>query len=324
MSQNIRLVSIGDLVVDYYYFNSEIVGIFGGMSCHNIIANLADYGFRTGVFGVCGNDELGNIAKKSLEVQNIDTSHVLMLNDVRTRAVHVNCINDGINLNVISELECPNCHEIQWYQNSQLNVDYVLNNIKNNDILIFDSLDKKNQMIIKKTNNIKLIDIGHISDFYDMTINDLIDNFNKKFEIINVNGKVYEYILKKYNLHTYEDFTKLFGAKLTIITNGKEGANFIYKNKLYQFKLRKVAKEVDPTGAGDAFFSSIIADFINNQLEFDELKFNNWFENATLRTSEVVKNVGARSHICDLFKIEYDNLCCVCKKHKLIRKKRKI
>ena len=40
-------------------------------------------------------------------------------------------------------------------------------------------------------------------------------------------------------------------------------------------------------------------------MEFDELKFNNWFENATLRTSEVVKNVGARSHICDLFKKIY-------------------
>ena len=100
MSQNIRLVSIGDLVVDYYYFNSEIVGIFGGMSCHNIIANLADYGFRTGVFGVCGNDELGNIAKKSLEVQNIDTSNVNSVSSISYSEKVITIMNGYSKINI--------------------------------------------------------------------------------------------------------------------------------------------------------------------------------------------------------------------------------
>ena len=38
-----RVVSIGDLVLDYYYKNNKLVGVSGGMTSHNIIANLAKY-----------------------------------------------------------------------------------------------------------------------------------------------------------------------------------------------------------------------------------------------------------------------------------------
>ena len=36
-----RVVSIGELVTDYYYKNDKLIGINGGMTSHNIIANLA-------------------------------------------------------------------------------------------------------------------------------------------------------------------------------------------------------------------------------------------------------------------------------------------
>ena len=36
-----RVISIGDLVADYYYKNDKLIGINGGMTSHNIIANLA-------------------------------------------------------------------------------------------------------------------------------------------------------------------------------------------------------------------------------------------------------------------------------------------
>lgn len=46
-----RIVSIGDLVTDYYYKNEKLIGINGGMTSHNIIANLAKMGMQTAVFG---------------------------------------------------------------------------------------------------------------------------------------------------------------------------------------------------------------------------------------------------------------------------------
>ena len=51
-----RVVSIGDLVLDYYYKNGKLLGVNGGMTSHNIIANLAKMGLNTSVYGSCGND----------------------------------------------------------------------------------------------------------------------------------------------------------------------------------------------------------------------------------------------------------------------------
>lgn len=57
-----KIISIGDLVTDYYYKNNKLVGVNGGMTSHNIIANISKLGFNTSVYGVCGNDMAGKIA----------------------------------------------------------------------------------------------------------------------------------------------------------------------------------------------------------------------------------------------------------------------
>lgn len=41
-----RVVSIGDIVLDYYYKDEKLIGVNGGMTSHNIIANLAKMGFQ--------------------------------------------------------------------------------------------------------------------------------------------------------------------------------------------------------------------------------------------------------------------------------------
>ena len=54
-----KVISIGDLVTDFYYKNGNLIGVNGGMSSHNIIANLSKYKIDTAVYGVCGNDDVG-------------------------------------------------------------------------------------------------------------------------------------------------------------------------------------------------------------------------------------------------------------------------
>ena len=50
-----RVVSVGDLVLDYYYKNNKILGVNGGMTAHNIIANIQKMGIPTSVYGVLVN-----------------------------------------------------------------------------------------------------------------------------------------------------------------------------------------------------------------------------------------------------------------------------
>lgn len=308
--KDIRVVSIGDLVTDYYYLNGNIVGVSGGMSSHNIIANLCFFGKSALTFGVSGNDLSGDIAIKSLKDIGVDISYIKVLNNIDTKSVHISYGNNKI----YSEIHCPFCNNKKWYDNSLIDFNYVIDNIKENDVLVFDNLNEVNQKIIDCTNNIKFIDLGHIRDFRELSMNEFKERINNKFKIININNSVYDYLIDKFNLENINDIYELFDTELLVITEGKKGAKFIFDGKIYEFKLNNIIKEVDVTGAGDAFFSSIINDVIDNNFVVDDTKFYDWFNNATKLTSKVVTKMGARGHIHDLYKIKECDNCCICDK----------
>ena len=89
-----KVISIGDLVIDYYYKNGKVVGINGGMSSHNIIANISKMGLNTAVAGACGNDKQGLVAIKSLEDLKIVTKNIKVIEGVATRTFHVSYYDD--------------------------------------------------------------------------------------------------------------------------------------------------------------------------------------------------------------------------------------
>ena len=91
-----RVVSIGDLVTDFYYKNGKLIGVNGGMTSHNIIANIAKMKLDTVVYGACGNDMAGNIAIKSLSDIGVNTENIQVVQDLNTRCFHVSYFeNDG-------------------------------------------------------------------------------------------------------------------------------------------------------------------------------------------------------------------------------------
>ena len=145
-----RVVSIGDLVTDYYYKDGELLGVNGGMTSHNIIANLAKMGLKTSTFACCGDDDQGKIAIKSLEKLKVDINNIKIIKGYRTRCFHISYYNENDKLFFTSKKKCPFCDSKKWYDDSQLDTDYVISNIKTDDILIFDNLNKKNQIIHKQ------------------------------------------------------------------------------------------------------------------------------------------------------------------------------
>lgn len=99
-----KVISIGDLVLDYYYEDSKLLGVNGGMSSHNIIANLSSFGIGTKAIGACGNDIQGDVAIKSLEDLNVDISNIDRF-DVHTRCFHINKLGTTFT----SKKKCPIC-----------------------------------------------------------------------------------------------------------------------------------------------------------------------------------------------------------------------
>lgn len=303
-----RVVSIGDLVLDYYYKNGKLIGVNGGMSSHNIIANLAKKKISTAVYGVSGNDIQGKIANLSLKKLNVDVSKVLIKDNIKTRCFHVSYDEEGF----ISKKRCPKCNEKKWYEESQIDIEYITKNIQNDDILVFDNLNDKNIEIIKNVCNKKIIDIGQYFEFENLSKEDIINKLNNGFEIINFNERVSNYLLDKLNLKNNIELYNLLKAKLVTITRGENGANFIYNSKEYKFNLKDNGNVIDSSGAGDAFISSIIFDYIKNSYEFNEELFPKWYEKSIKLTSKVVSNFGARGHLNSLYKIKKIDKVCTC------------
>ena len=303
-----RVVSIGDLVLDYYYKNGKLIGVDGGMSSHNIIANLAKKKISTAVYGVSGNDIQGKIANLSLKKLNVDVSKVLIKDNIKTRCFHVSYDEEGF----ISKKRCPKCNEKKWYEESQIDIEYISNNIQNDDILVFDNLNDKNIEIIKNVSNKKIIDIGQYFEFENLSKEDIINKLNNDFEIINFNERVSNYLLDKLNLKNNIELYNLLKAKLVTITRGENGAIFIYNSKEYKFNLKDNGNVIDSSGAGDAFLSSLIFDYIKNNYEFNEELFPKWYEKSIKLTSKVVSNFGARGHLNSLYKIKKIDKVCTC------------
>ena len=305
---NMRVVSIGDLVLDYYYKNGKLIGVDGGMSSHNIIANLAKKKISTAIYGVSGNDIQGKIANLSLKKLNVDASKVLIKDNIKTRCFHVSYDEECF----ISKKRCPKCNEKKWYEESQIDIEYITKNIQNDDILVFDNLNDKNIEIIKNVSNKKIIDIGQYFEFENLSKEDIINKLNNDFEIINFNERVSNYLLDKLNLKNNIELYNLLKAKLVTITRGENGAIFIYNSKEYKFNLKDNGNVIDSSGAGDAFLSSLIFDYIKNNYEFNEELFPKWYEKSIKLTSKVVSNFGARGHLNSLYKIKKIDKVCTC------------
>lgn len=303
-----RVVSIADLVLDYYYKNGKLIGVDGGMSSHNIIANLAKRKIPTAVYGISGNDIQGKIANLSLKKLNVDVSKVLIKDNIKTRCFHVSYDEEGF----ISKKRCPKCNEKKWYEESQIDIEYITKNIQNDDILVFDNLNDKNIEIIKNVCNKKIIDIGQYFEFENLSKENIINKLNNGFEIINFNERVSNYLLDKLNLKNNIELYNLLKAKLVTITRGENGAIFIYDSKEYKFNLKDNGNIIDSSGAGDAFLSSIIFDYIKNSYEFNEELFPKWYEKSIKLTSMVVSNFGARGHLNSLYKIKKIDKVCTC------------
>ena len=307
-----RVVSIGDFVTDYYYKDEKLLGINGGMTSHNIIANLAKLGIKTSVFACCGNDTQGKIAIKSLEKLDVDIQNIKVLDNIRTRCFHVSYHEENGKLTFTSKKRCPLCNNKKWYEESLLDTNFILSNIKIDDILVFDNLNEKNQIIIDSTNNKKIIDLGQYFEFEKLSNNDIIEKLINKFEIINFNERVSDYLLNRLNLKSDSELYNIIKPKLMTITRGEKGATFIIDNSVYNFDLFTKGNVVDSTGAGDAFISSIIKDSIKNNFNYDKDKLKKWYENSNKLTFKVVAKMGARGHLNTLFKIKKINGTCTC------------
>jgi sugar/nucleoside kinase (ribokinase family) len=304
-----RFVSIADLVADVYYDkNVKPIGVDGGITAHNIICNLQNMGFDTLALGVCGNDFLGKISIRSLTDCNVKND-ILIRNNMRTKAYHIRRIIENGRYTYRSIKYCPYCKESSWYEGSCIDEKSIIKKIKEDDILVLDNLNEKNQYIIDNTKNIKLIDLGTCDEFENLSKDQIIKKISNKFEIVNLNERVEKYLIQKLDCKDSIDLSKIFSSKLLMITRGEKGNEFVFKAKKYCFPLKKIIIEVDDSGAGDAFFSTIIKNWMNNDKTISEEDIEKWFNDSTKLINKILRLVGSRRHIKKMYPIKKKDIC---------------
>ena len=316
-----RIISIGDFVTDFYYKNGKLVGVNGGMTSHNIIANIAKLGLETSAYGVCGNDMAGRIAIKSLKDVGTNVDHVKMMEQVNTRCFHVSYQETNGKLEFTSKKRCPVCKNKRWYEESKIDVQEILKLICKDDVLVFDNLNEKNQMIIDHCNNRKMLDLGQYFELENNSDHEIMEKIKNKFDLINLNERVEKYLKSRFSLKTLEEVYRLLQPKMIIVTRGKKGSDFFFDNHKMNKILSNPSIEVDPTGAGDAFFSVFISEYVKNNGMLSDEFIDSTFDKATKLTKKVVKKFGARGHIQPLYKIKKVKEKCTCEDFEFVVRK---
>lgn len=102
---------------------------------------------------------------------------------------------------------------------------------------------------------------GHIR-FIEHFTRQYLFEFFKFADYIELNDTVLNMILERFNVKDEFELFKLLDLNLLVVTKGKKGAVFFYKENQKIVSITKVPSEivdsVDTSGAGDAFFSSIL------------------------------------------------------------------
>ncbi len=304
-----RFVCVGDLVLDIYYDeNLKYIGCDGGISAFNIICNLRSMGFAAKAFGVCGNDDYGKTAINSLKDCGVETD-IIINNNIKTKAYQIRRVLEKDKLCFRSIKYCPICGEGCWYDGSYINEKEIVGKIDKEDIIVFDNLNDKNQYIIDNTSNIKLLDLGQYDEFENISLNSILNKLNNRFTIINLNQRVEKFLIEKINIKSDVELAKKIGVKLLIITRGIDGCTLVYEDKIYNYPLNEISEEVDDSGAGDIFFSTIIKNWVNNNYKFSSNLFSNWIKEANLNASKIVKLIGSRSLIKEMYNKKIKRNC---------------
>lgn len=257
-------VAIGDLVLDIYHDTTlELLGYYAGGSAWNDLINISSLNSDTKCFCIatCGNDWAGDLVVQLLDEAGIDTTNVTRINKQTKR---FNIVIDAEQTK--SQQACPNCNETIWYSDSKL-PKQIPNSLSllSEGIIIVDSLKKSVLELAKsfrKQGCFLTVDIGYINHLRYMSNENVKSLVCEVFGFIQMTNKVYKFLLNKLSCNDELELFKLLNCQYLNITDGGNGSKFVYKNSVGNaeviYKQAVHTEVVDPTGAGDAYFSMLI------------------------------------------------------------------
>ena len=292
-------ISHGDIILDNIYNGDlELIKQDGGGSNWNTLYNLSYLGETCYAVGTCGKDKEGDIALSSLEAGNVNTS-LVRRDDISTSIMNIIIPNQselGDN-SIIHSWYSPITNKRTLFFRDNLPIELPEDILKDDIYVLLDKFETINFDFISNLKNKKVcLDIGHIR-FIEHFTKQYLTMFFKTANLIQLNETVKPLLFERLQIQNEFDFFNLLDLDLLVVTKGKKGATFIFKEgnelKAIDKEPEVIAKVVDSSGAGDAFFASVIqgyayTDTINSDF------VNKIFSTANKASRTVISQLGSR------------------------------
>lgn len=137
---------------------------------------------------------------------------------------------------------------------------------------------------------------GHIRFFEHFTKQYLISFFGLA-DYLEVNDNTLDLLLDRLDVQNEIELFKALDLEFMVITKGKKGANFLYKENGKICVIQKVPENivspVDTSGAGDAFFSRMLKEYAYCD-KIDKEFIDRSFDLANKASREILAQFGSR------------------------------
>ncbi len=298
--KNKIFISHADIILDKIYdaeFN--LIKQDGGGCNWNDLYNLSKMGENCYAFGTAGNDEEGEIAINSLKNAGVNTDNIVIDNNISTAVMNI-LLPDSKKLDdndVIHTWYSPITNKNTMHFSDNLPLE-IPKELEDKEIyIILDKFENINYEFIQKINNKKVcLDVG-AEEFIEYYTNQYLIKFFKQAKLMQLNYNICEYLFKKLKIKNEIELFKLLNLDLLVITKGKKGAEFIYQKNNKIETIEKIpsiiAEAVDTSGAGDAFFSTVIREYAYCD-KIDKEFIDKTFELANQSSRDIIAKVGSR------------------------------
>lgn len=292
-------VSHGDIILDKVYDGDlNLIKQDGGGSNWNSLYNLSYMGETCYAIGSCGKDKEGEIAISSLKHYGVNTEFI-HYDDISTDIMNI-IIPKKTGLGddtIIHSWYSPITNKRTLYFREDLPTK-LPEEIKDKEIYVL--LDKFESVNLEFLNNIPnkkvCLDIGHIR-FIEHFSKQYLTSFFRNGNLVQLNNNVAPLLFERLQISNEFDLFNLLDLDLLIVTKGKNGATFIFKENGGLVSIDKspeiIAEVVDSSGAGDAFFATVIKQYAYADV-IDSNFVEHTFGQANKASREVIGQLGSR------------------------------
>lgn len=291
-------VSHGDIILDKIYDGDlNLIKQDGGGSNWNTLYNLSYMGESCYAIGTSGNDEEGRIAIDSLKRFGVNTDYI-RVDNISTDIMNIIIPNSSLGDDtIIHSWYSPitNKRTLEFRDNLPIHLPSELC-----DKEVFVLLDKFEKVNLDFLNNIKnkkvCLDIGHYR-FIEHFSKQYLTTFFKNANLVQLNNNVRDLLLERLQIENEFELFDLLDLDLLVVTKGKKGATFIFREnnelKSIDQSPEVIAKVTDSSGAGDAFFSTVIKEYAYAD-KIDSNFITNTFRIANQASRDVISQMGSR------------------------------